>query len=506
MSKETVASPSESQVLKHRREKAEFLQQAGLALYPNDFKKENEIGSVLDTYSGWDAERLEANEDNTSVLVAGRIVALRSFGKVTFFQMQDQSGKIQVYAQRELLGAESYQLFKKFDVGDIVGVCGSLFRTKTEELTIKASSVRLLSKSMRPLPEKYHGLKDVETRYRQRYVDLIVTPKSRLIFERRTAIVRFLRNFLDERGFMEVETPMMQAIPGGAAARPFITHHNALDMQLYMRIAPELYLKRLLVGGFEKVYEINRNFRNEGIDTTHNPEFTMLEFYWAYARFDDLMDLTEELFSSLALAVTGSTTVEYDGHSIELGSPWKRLSFHDSLAELGGLRPEEYEVYENAQALARKLGENVPEGEKLGKIQARLFDALVEPKLIQPHFIYHYPTDISPLSRMNDEDSSLTDRFELFICGQEMSNAFSELNDPADQRRRFEAQVREKDAGDEEAHCMDEDYLRALEYGMPPAAGQGIGIDRLVMLLTDSPSIREVIFFPLLRPEVGGTE
>ena len=302
---ENVVASNENQVMKQRREKAEFLQQAGLILYPNDFKKEDKIGSVLDKYSTWNTVQLEEKEAETKIVVAGRIMALRSFGRVAFFHMQDQSGQIQVYAQRELLGKEAYQFFKKFDVGDIVGVSGTLFRTKTDELTIKAESIRLLSKSMRPLPEKYHGLKDVETRYRQRYVDLIVTPKSRMIFERRTAIVRFLRNFLDTRGFMEVETPMMQAIPGGAAARPFITHHNALNIPLYLRIAPELYLKRLLVGGFEKVYEINRNFRNEGVDTTHNPEFTMLEFYWAYARFQDLMDLTEELFSSLASEIVG---------------------------------------------------------------------------------------------------------------------------------------------------------------------------------------------------------
>lgn len=503
---ENVVASNENQVMKQRREKAEFLQQAGLTLYPNDFKKEDKVGSVLDKYSTWDVTQLEEKEAETKIVVAGRIMALRSFGRVTFFHMQDQSGQIQVYAQQELLGKEAYQFFKKFDVGDIVGVGGTLFRTKTDELTIKAEYVRLLSKSMRPLPEKYHGLKDVETRYRQRYVDLIVTPKSRMIFERRTAIVRFLRNFLDARGFMEVETPMMQAVPGGAAARPFITHHNALNIPLYMRIAPELYLKRLLVGGFEKVYEINRNFRNEGVDTTHNPEFTMLEFYWAYARFQDLMDLTEELFSSLALEITGSTGVEYNGHRIELAAPWKRVRFHDSLMEIGGLKAEDFETQKRALATARQLGESVPEGESLGKIQARLFDTLVEPKLIQPHFIYHYPTEISPLSRKNDENENITDRFELFICGQEISNAFSELNDPVDQRRRFEAQVREKVAGDEEAHNMDEDYIRALEYGMPPAAGQGIGIDRLVMLLTDSPSIREVIFFPLLRPEVVGTE
>jgi lysyl-tRNA synthetase class 2 len=323
---------------------------------------------------------------------------------------------------------------------------------------------------------------------------------------KRTAIVRSLRNFFDSRGFLEVETPMMQAIPGGATAKPFETFHNALDMKLYMRIAPELYLKRLLVGGFEKVYEINRNFRNEGIDTQHNPEFTMIEFYWAYADFNDLMDLTEELFQTLALEVTGDTTVEYQGTPIELGKPWTRMTFYESLEKIGGLTPHEYQDYDTAKNLVRKLGENAQIGEKLGKLQAKLFDILVEPKLIQPHFIYHYPTDISPLARRNEADPSITDRYELFITGHEMANAFSELNNPYDQRDRFAEQVKEKEAGDDEAHRMDEDYVRALEYGMPSAAGQGIGIDRLVMLLTDSSSIREVILFPLLRPEASGKE
>ncbi|HKK34034.1 MAG TPA: lysine--tRNA ligase [Desulfomicrobiaceae bacterium] len=504
MTKNTTNQPSESQILRHRKEKAQFLTDAGIPLYPNDFRKENDIRDLTDRYTEADGELLEALEEKFAL--AARIVAHRSFGKVTFFHIQDESGRIQVYAQRDLLGQEEYKLFKKLEVGDIVGVRGGLFKTKTGELTVKADSIRLLSKSLRPLPEKYHGLKDVETRYRQRYVDLLVNPRAKEIFSKRTAIIKHIRAFLNDRGFMEVETPMMQAIAGGATARPFETHHNALDMKLFLRIAPELYLKRLLVGGFERVYEINRNFRNEGIDTTHNPEFTMLEFYWAYADFKDLMDLTEELFSGLALEVNGSSEVEYDGNRINLGSPWVRLTFHDSLEQIGNVPPEVYQDYEAAKNLAKKLGENVEKDEKLGKIQAKIFDNLVEPKLIQPHFIYHYPTDISPLSRRNEQDPSITDRFELFISGQEMANAFSELNDPVDQKGRFEDQIREKEAGDDEAHAMDEDYVRALEYGMPPAAGQGIGIDRLVMLLTDSPSIREVILFPLLRPEVAGKE
>jgi lysyl-tRNA synthetase, class II len=491
--------PSESQVLLHRKEKAGALQQANVPLYPNDFRKDSEVAEILARFGGQDEEQLGSLD--LEFLVAGRIMTHRSFGKVTFLHIQDQTGRIQIFVQRDDLGTEAYQIFKKFDVGDIVGVRGGLFRTKTGELTIKAGEVRLLTKSMRPLPEKYHGLKDVETRYRQRYVDLIVNARAREIFLKRTAIVREMRIYLDQRGFVEVETPMMQSIPGGATAKPFETHHNALDMKLYMRIAPELYLKRLLVGGFERVYEINRNFRNEGISTQHNPEFTMLEFYWAYATYQDLMDQTEIMFAHIAEKVTGSSKVEYQGKVIDLTPPWNRMSFYESLERIGGISPEEYRDPTRAKALVERMGENAKPGEKLGKIQAKLFDLTVEPKLIQPHFIYHYPTEISPLSRRNESDPDLTDRFELFIAGREMANAFSELNDPQDQRSRFEEQVREKEAGDEEAHFMDEDYLRALEYGMPPAAGEGVGIDRLVMLLTDSPSIREVILFPLLKPE-----
>nr|WP_147822736.1 lysine--tRNA ligase [Salidesulfovibrio onnuriiensis] len=489
-----------NQVIKTRVEKACVLLDESVPLYPNDFHQDSHVGDIFAAYDPMDAEALEGIEEKFSI--AGRVVGLRSFGKATFFHVQDRSGKIQVFCSRDDLGAEAYTLFKKTDIGDIVGVVGSLFRTKTGELTMKTEGFKLITKSLRPLPEKYHGLKDVEIRYRQRYVDLIVTPRTKEIFMARTAIVRELRNFLDEKGFMEVETPMMQPIPGGATAKPFETHHNALDMKLYMRIAPELYLKRLLVGGFERVYEINRNFRNEGISTQHNPEFTMLEFYWAYANFENLMDLTEEMFSRVAERVTGSAKVEYQGEVIDLSiGAWTRMTFHDSLEKIGGISPEIYNDYEKCKELVKNSGEKVVEGEKLGKLQAKLFDIRVEPKLIQPHFIYHYPTDISPLSRRNEENPDITDRFELFMTGREMANAFSELNDPVDQRGRFEDQVAEKEAGDEEAHFMDEDYVRALEYGMPPAAGQGVGIDRLVMLLTDSASIREVILFPLLRPE-----
>ncbi|MBU1228762.1 MAG: lysine--tRNA ligase [Proteobacteria bacterium] len=493
-------------VLKGRIDKACALLDEGVALYPNTFRKDTDLAEILSGYSDLDEEGLAAV--GRLFAVAGRVTTLRSFGKVTFVKLQDTSGSMQIFVARDDLGVEAYQLFRKYDIGDILGITGDLFRTKTGELTVRARTITLVTKSMRPLPEKYHGLKDMETRYRQRYVDLIVTPRTSEIFRKRTMIVRGIRNYLDAKGFLEVETPMMQPIPGGATARPFETHHNALDMKLYMRIAPELYLKRLLVGGFEKVYEINRNFRNEGISTRHNPEFTMLEFYWAYADFNDLMDLTEDMISTVARDVCGGTIVHYQGHDIDLTpGMWTRMSFHDSLEKIGGVDPAEYADYDRCAALVKKSGEKVVKGEKLGKLQAKLFDIFVEPKLIQPHFIFHYPTDISPLSRRNEENPDITDRFELFMTGRELANAFSELNDPVDQRGRFEDQVQEKAAGDDEAHFMDEDYVRALEYGMPPAAGQGIGIDRLVMLLTDSPSIREVILFPLLRLETpsGGT-
>ena len=489
-----------NEVIKNRVSKACDLLDAGVPLFPNDFRKEHAVSWVLEKFGSLEEDALEKQEDVFAV--AGRIVSLRSFGKVAFFHLMDQSGRIQCYASREHLDEETYKIVKKLDVGDIVGVSGHLFRTKTGELTIACRSLKLITRSMRPLPEKYHGLKDMETRYRQRYVDLIVTPRAREIFAKRSLIVREFRRFMEDHGFMEVETPIMQPLAGGATAKPFKTHHNALDLDLFLRIAPELYLKRLLVGGFEKVFELNRSFRNEGIDTRHNPEFTMCEFYWAYATFEDLMNLTEQLFAHLALAACGSTVVPYQGQEIDLTpGHWKRLSFYDSLTEIGGHSPDFYNDYNKVRSYIRERGEKAADSESLQKLQAKLFDLDVEGKLIQPHFIYHYPTEISPLSRRNDQRPEITDRFELFITGRELSNAFSELNDPVDQRLRFEEQVRERVAGDDEAHSMDEDYLRALEYGMPPAAGQGVGIDRLVMLLTDSASIREVILFPLLRPE-----
>lgn len=491
-----------NEVVKNRVAKSCDLLDAGVPLFPNDFRKEHDVATALAIGAPLEEAALEEMA-GTSFALAGRMVSLRSFGKVAFFHLMDQTGRIQCYAAREELGDEAYAVFKKLDIGDIVGVTGRLFRTKTGELTLSCAGVRLLTRSMRPLPEKYHGLKDMETRYRQRYVDLIVTPRTREIFQKRTLIVREFRRFMEERGFLEVETPMMQPVAGGAAARPFITHHNTLDMRLHMRIAPELYLKRLLVGGFEKVFELNRNFRNEGISTRHNPEFTMCEFYWAYATFEDLMDLTEELFARLARVACGGHVVAYQGQTVDLTpGTWKRVSFYDALETIGGHAPEFYNDYGKVRAYIRERGEKTAATENLAKLQAKLFDLDVEPRLIQPHFIYHYPTEISPLSRRNSQRPEITDRFELFITGREIANAFSELNDPVDQRMRFEEQVREKDAGNEEACAMDEDYLRALEYGMPPAAGQGVGIDRLVMLLTDSPSIREVILFPLLKPEI----
>lgn len=487
-----------SEVAKARVVKACEMLDNDISIYANGFEKKDYAATLMERYDGVDEAALaEAGE----VILAGRIVSLRSFGKMAFFHLMDTTGRVQCYASRDDLG-EDYALFKKFDTGDLVGVSGTLFFTKTGELTVSCNKVVLLTKSIRSLPEKFHGLKDMETRYRQRYVDLIVTPRTREIFEKRIQIVKEFRHFMEERGFLEVETPMLQPMAGGAAARPFNTHHNALDIPLFLRIAPELYLKRLLVGGFEKVFEINRNFRNEGVSTRHNPEFTMCEFYWAYATFENLMDLSEELIGHLAKVVCGDTVITYQEETIDLTpGTWQRIKFYESLETIGGHTEDFYTDYGRLANYLKQRGEKILEGESLVKLQATLFDVDVETKLIQPTFIYHYPTEISPLSRRNNDDPNVTDRFELFIAGRELANAFSELNDPADQRGRFMAQEAEKAAGDVEAHGVDEDYLRALEYGMPPAAGEGIGIDRLVMLLTDSASIREVILFPLLKPE-----
>jgi len=487
-----------NELIQQRFKKLAEISAMGVKPYAGRYDVSHTAEALADTYKLATKEELETKR--VEATVAGRIIALRSFGKAGFSHIQDSSGRIQIYFQRSILGDDRYALFKKLDIGDFIGVKGMLFRTRTNELTLDVENFTLLSKSLRPLPEKWHGLTDVELRYRQRYVDLIVNPEVKKVFILRTKIIQAIRRFLNERGYLEVETPMMQQIPGGAAARPFETHHNALDMDLFLRIAPELYLKRLLVGGFAKVYEINRNFRNEGISTRHNPEFTMLEFYTAYADYRDLMGMTEQLISSVAQEVLGTTTVEFEGQTINFAPPWKRITYLDALRE-AGIYDDILTNADKALDTAKKLGANVKGGESLGKLLNEIFEALVETKLVQPTFITDYPTDISPLSKKRDDDSAFVERFELFVAGREIANAFSELNDPIDQKERFLKQVLEREAGDEEAHHMDEDFIRALEYGMPPAAGEGIGIDRLVMLLTGSSSIRDVILFPQMRKE-----
>ncbi len=487
-------------VMKERLRKAQMLEEQGVPLYPNTYRVLHRTKDVFEQAGQKTAEELE--QENIKFVLAGRIMAIRSFGKSIFMHIQDEFGRIQIYVQKNKLDTEKFKLTKKFDIGDIIYVSGTAFRTKTNELTILAEDIALITKNLRPLPEKYHGLKDVEIRYRQRYLDLIVNQPVREVFKKRTKIIQSVRKFLCDKGFLEVETPMMQVIPGGATAKPFKTYHNALGMELYLRIAPELYLKRLLVGGFEKVFELNRNFRNEGISTQHNPEFTMLEFYEAYATYEDFMKLTEELFAFLCNELNdGNLSITYQGQEIDLTPPWKRYKFMESLETIGGFSSEDLSDFAKTSELARSLGIKPEKYEGHGKLLTKLFDVAVEPKLIQPTFITHYPLEVSPLSRRNDANPEFVDRFELFIAGREMANAFSELNDPRDQKERFLKQLEAKKAGDEEAHEMDEDYIRALEYGMPPAAGEGIGIDRLVMLFTDMPSIRDVILFPLLKPE-----
>jgi lysyl-tRNA synthetase class 2 len=431
-------------------------------------------------------------------------MAVNRFGKAAFVRFRDRTGQMQAYVRRDKVGEQVYALFKQLDIGDIIGLTGSIFKTKTGEWTLMADALVLLSKSIRPLPEKYHGLKDPEKRYRQRYVDLIMNADVREVFLRRSRIVQAVREFFLQRDFIEVETPMMQPIPGGAEAAPFKTHHKALGMNLYLRIAPELYLKRLVVGGFDRVFEINRNFRNEGVSTQHNPEFTMLEFYQAYATYEDLMVLTEELMGEVARQICGTTTITYQGRTVGFGGPWPRLTLFDALTTIGGVDARILDDRERLLAFAERHQVPVTKTGRIGKVITKIFEALVEPKLIQPTFIVGYPVEVSPLSRRSEHHPELTDRFELFIAGREIANGFSELNDPADQRERFRQQAANREAGDEEAHLMDEDYLEALEYGMPPTAGEGIGIDRLVMLLTDAPSIREVILFPHMKPVEKG--
>ncbi|HOG17058.1 MAG: Lysine--tRNA ligase, heat inducible [Syntrophaceae bacterium PtaU1.Bin231] len=491
----------DSELLRKRKEKIAALKSEGVELYPNGVRVKDTTASITERFGRMDNEALAKVEEK--FCLAGRMMAIRDFGKGAFVSLQDRRGRLQAYIRKDHVGEKAFSVFKKLDVGDILYVSGRICRTRTGELTVDAEEVRLLAKSILTLPEKWHGLTDVETRYRQRHLDLIVNPKVQEVFTRRSQIISWLRRFMEEHDFLEVETPMMQPKAGGAAARPFKTHHNALDVDLYLRIAPELYLKRLVTGGMEKVFEINRNFRNEGISTFHNPEFTMMEFYQAYATYEDLMLFTEEMFSSLAQHLFGGLRFSYQGTEIDLGLPWRRLSLTDAVGQYAGVDPA---LFGDARALAdaaRGKGLEVSAGESAGQILLKIFEEEVEEKLIQPTFVTHYPVEVSPLARRNAANPSLTDRFELYIYGKEIANAFSELNDPADQRERFLAQLEKREAGDEEAHVMDEDYVTALEYGMPPTAGEGIGIDRLVMLLTDSASIRDVILFPQMRPREG---
>jgi lysyl-tRNA synthetase class 2 len=494
----TILDDSNEQI-EVRRQKLAKLRAGDAQVYPNDFKPTHTSADALALAGAVSDEELHAVP--REVAVAGRIMALRRMGKASFFHLQDQRGKLQVYARMDRLGDDIYALFQAMDTGDIVGVRGPLFRTKTKELTVEARELRLLAKCLRPLPEKWHGLADVEARYRQRYVDLMVNPEVRQVFEKRSRIVSLLRRFFEQRGFLEVETPMMQPIPGGAAAKPFVTHHNTLDMELYLRVAPELFLKRLLVGGFERVFELNRNFRNEGISVRHNPEFTMVEFYQAYATFADLIELTEELIVGLAQEIVGSLQVPNGDQVIDVTPPWRRLTIREAIMQYGGAAATDVDSLAGLQAFAKHNQLKVDLHASYGSLLVEIFEEVAEAKLIEPTFMTGYPLEVSPLARKNDKNPALVDRFELYIGGRELANAFSELNDPADQRQRFLAQMEARAAGDEEANPIDDDYVRALEYGMPPAAGEGIGIDRLVMFLTNSPSIRDVILFPLLRPQ-----
>ena len=500
-----MTTTEESDQVVQRRANLEELRKLGVDPYPHRFDPQASIEEIVQAHGAKDGEALDAEQVTTRT--AGRILAIRSFGKANFLVLSDGKARVQVYLRHDSLSERDFQIFKLLDFGDWVGVEGPLFRTKTKEFTIWASKLEFLAKCLLPLPEKWHGLTDVEIRYRQRYLDLIVSPDARRVFEIRSRVVTAIREFLLARGFLEVETPMLQSIPGGALARPFVTHHNALDMPLYMRVAPELYLKRLTVGGVERVFEINRNFRNEGISTQHNPEFTMLEFYWAYADYTDLMPLTEQLLADVSHKTIGTDEIQYGNQTISLKAPFRRLSMREAAREAAARRlgtpvdAGDLRSREAAAALAARLGVGVGAGMGGGKITAEIFEALCEDDLIQPTFVYDFPTEVSPLSKQKADDPDTVERFELYAAGVELANAFSELNDPAEQQHRFEEQLRQRAHGDEKAHAMDEDYIRALEFGMPPAAGEGIGIDRLVMLLTNSPSIRDVILFPLMRPK-----
>ncbi|MBX3704058.1 MAG: lysine--tRNA ligase [Steroidobacteraceae bacterium] len=497
---DTRGGGEDNALIAERRGKLARLREAGVA-YPNDFRRDALAADLHATYDGRSDAALGAQP--VRVRVAGRMMFKRVMGKASFAKLQDASGQIQVYLQSEALGA-GYEAFKGWDVGDIVGAEGTLMRTRAGELSVRAESARLLAKALRPLPDKWHGLADTEMRYRRRYVDLIVNEAARATFRTRTRIVRWLRDFLDAQGFLEVETPMMQPIPGGAVARPFVTHHNALGQDMYLRIAPELYLKRLVVGGFERVYEINRNFRNEGLSTQHNPEFTMLELYQAYADCDDFMGLVERMFQGLADAIAGSREISCQGRSIRLAAPFARISVEEAvLAHHPGLDRARLRDVDQLRAACAAEGIEPAAGDGAGKLLMELFEKGCERHLVQPTFVHSYPTEVSPLSRRRDADPFVTDRFELFIDGRELANGFSELNDPEEQAERFREQAARRGAGDPEAMAFDADYIRALEYGMPPAAGLGVGVDRLVMLLTDSPSIRDVLLFPQLRHEPG---
>ena len=494
---------SQDEQVEQRRANLAELARLGVEVYPRTFDRRDAISDLVARHGERTHDELEA--DRTETATAGRILAIRSFGKANFLVLSDGRAKIQVYIRQDSIPALDFTIFKLLDFGDWVGVEGRLFRTKTDELTIWASRLHFLSKCLLPLPEKWHGLTDVETRYRQRYLDLIVNPDSRRVFETRSRVVAAIREFMTARGYLEVETPMMQPIAGGAIARPFTTHHNTLDMDLFLRIAPELYLKRLTVGGMEKVFEINRNFRNEGISTQHNPEFTMMEFYEAYADYQALMTMTEALIASVARQAIGTDQITFGDHAISLAAPFTRLSLRAAARDAASRRlarevtDADLRQRDTAADLARLLGQDVAAGHGAGKITTGIFEALCEDRLVQPTFVYDFPTEVSPLSKQKPDDPDTVERFELYIGGFEVANAFSELNDPAEQRRRFEAQLKDRALGDLEAHQMDDDYIRALEYGLPPTAGEGVGIDRLVMLLTNSPSIRDVILFPLMR-------
>jgi lysyl-tRNA synthetase class 2 len=488
-----------SELVQQRIKKLEALRMEGIDPYPNDFRVTHTSSDLHGTFDSLSDEELKSVEE--TFYLAGRIMALRDFGKASFIQIQDRKGRIQAYLRKDIVGDAAFQLFKSFDIGDFIGVEGKIFRTKTRELTLQVQNVKLLVKSLRPLPEKWHGLTDIEARYRQRYLDLMVNPKVKEIFVTRIKAIQKIRDFFAQRDFMEVETPMLHPIPGGATAKPFKTHHNALDMELYMRVAPELFLKRLVIGGLERIFEINRCFRNEGISTLHNPEFTMLEFYQSYATYEEMIKMTEELLSSIVKEIHGGLHLRYQGKEIDFTPPWRRILYRESLLEYGKVDSVVMKEPSRAIELAKSLGLELRRGTSHGKVLDDLFKELVEPHLVQPTFVTHYPTEVSPLSRRNGKDSEVVDRFELFIAGREIANGFSELNDPVDQRQRFVRQLKERADEADAVLNLDEDFLRALEFGMPPTAGEGIGIDRWVMLLTDAPSIRDVIFFPLLRME-----